>query len=118
MKTGKRENEKVRRESEYPREQVCEEASPSYTYSSPGSTLLIHSYTRIFWLLLIPMLLSACASGGQDIYRDLLAQFQDAPTPEYYSTEVAKGVQKPEIAEQAEKDAFLNEVELEFSVCR
>ncbi len=63
------------------------------------------------YILLLFILLVACASGRETTYQDLLTQFQNAPIPEYYRTEVAKDVPKPEIDEQAEKDAFLTEVE-------
>lgn len=62
-------------------------------------------------LLLLSMFLVACASGRDATYQDLLTQFQDAPSPEYYRTEVAKDNPKLEVDEQAEGDAFLTEVE-------
>ena len=67
--------------------------------------------TRTSQILLLFMFLVACASKRETTYQDLMTQFQDTPTPEYYRTEIAKGVPKPEIEEQAEKDAFLTEVE-------
>ncbi len=62
-------------------------------------------------ILLLSVFLVACASGRKATYQDLLTQFQDAPTPEYYRAEIAKDIPKLEVDEQAEKDAFLTEVE-------
>ena len=63
------------------------------------------------YVLFLSMFLVACASGREATYQDLLTQFQDAPSPEYYRAEVRKEIPMPEIDEQAEKDAFLTEVE-------
>ena len=63
------------------------------------------------YILLFTILLAACANGREATYQDLLTQFQNAPTPEYYRTEVAKTVPKPENDKQAETDVFLTEME-------
>ena len=68
--------------------------------------------SHLTWLFLLSILLVACANGRQAIYQGLLTQFQDIPTPEYYQTEMAKEVTDLKIDEQAEKDAFLAEVEV------
>ena len=61
--------------------------------------------------LLLSILLLACANGRQTIYQEQLTQFQEAPTPQYYRTEVAKEVTASKIDKQVDKDAFLTEVE-------
>lgn len=74
------------------------------------SRLTFH-ISHLTWFFLLSILLLACANGRQVTYQELLTQFKDVPTPEYYRTEVEKEVPNPKIDEQAEKDAFLTEVE-------
>lgn len=63
------------------------------------------------FLFIIPILLAACASGQQELYQDLMSEFQKAGQPEYYRTEVAKTVPQSEADEALKSDDFLNEVE-------
>lgn len=63
------------------------------------------------YILFVSVLLVACASGRKTTHQDLLTQFQNAPLPEYYRTQVAQAAPKPEIDKQAETDAFLTQVE-------
>ena len=74
------------------------------------SRIMFHA-SHLTWLLSLSILLLACANGRQATYQALLTEYQNAPTPEYYRTEVTKGVSKSEINEQVEKEAFLTEVE-------
>ena len=77
------------------------------------SRIMFHA-SHLTWLLSLSILLLACANGRQATYQALLTEYQNAPMPEYYRTEVTKGVSKPEIDEQVEKvekEAFLAEVE-------
>ena len=74
------------------------------------SRIMFHT-SHLTWLLSFPILLLACTNGRQATYQVLLTEYQNAPTPEYYRTEVTKGVSKPEIDEQVEKEDFLAEVE-------
>ena len=67
--------------------------------------------SHLTWFFLLSILLLACANRRQVTYQELLTQFKDVPTPEYYRTEVEKEVSNPKIDEQPEKDAFLTEVE-------
>ena len=63
------------------------------------------------FLFIIPVLLAACASGRQEIYQDLMTEFQEAQQPEYYLTEIAKTVPQPEVGKVSQSDNFLSEVE-------
>ena len=63
------------------------------------------------FILLLSVFLFACASGREATYQDLLTQFEDAPAPEYYRTEIAMDAPKPDTDEHPEEDAFLTEVE-------
>lgn len=74
------------------------------------SRFMFHA-SHLMWFLSLPILLLACANGRQTTYQALLTEYRNAPTPEYYLTEVAKDASKPKIDEQMEKEAFLVEVE-------
>ena len=74
------------------------------------SRFMFHA-SYLMWFLSLPILLLACANGRQATYQALLTEYRNAPTPEYYRTEVAKDASKPKIDEQMEKEAFLVEVE-------
>ena len=74
------------------------------------SRFMFHVF-HLTCFLLLSILLLACANGRQTIYQEQLTQFQEAPTPQYYRTEVAKEVTASKIDKQVEKDAFLTEVE-------
>lgn len=65
--------------------------------------------SRLICLIILPILLIACGSERQEAYQDLLTQFQDAPQPEYYHTEVAKELSPPD--EPKAEGTFPNEVE-------
>ena len=69
---------------------------------------LAHSSTQRIWLFLLPIVLVGCASGRQEIYQDLMTEFREGAQPEYYRTEVAKAVPKPN---SEPKDDFLFSVE-------
>ncbi len=48
------------------------------------------------FFFIIPVLLAACASGRQELYQDLMTEFQEAAQPDYYRTEVAKANPQPD----------------------
>ncbi|MCZ6679694.1 MAG: TolC family protein [Candidatus Poribacteria bacterium] len=108
MKTKKRENGKTRKACPRLIGWESEEVGKGGPARLPIVMLCV---SRFIWFSLLPMLLVACASGRQETYQDLLTQFEEAPTPEYYRVELAKEVRKPETDEPAETDAFLSEVE-------
>jgi hypothetical protein len=51
------------------------------------SRIMFHG-SHLTWLLSLSILLLACANGRQATYQTLLTEYQNAPTPEYYRTEV------------------------------
>ncbi len=61
-------------------------------------------------MILLSIFLFSCASGREATYQDLLTQFEDAPTPKYYRTEIAMDKPKADTDEHPEEDAFLTEV--------